>query len=58
MTTAAQTRARVINRTDNAITKVFIGGGPKPYITDGVARMLDFISLFFDEVTMRTFVDE
>ena len=42
-----QTRSRVINRADNAGTPGFIGGGPKAHITDGVATVLDFISLFF-----------
>ena len=42
----------------NAENSVYTGDGPEAYIPDGVVTVLDFISLFLDEVTMRTFADE
>ena len=53
-----QSRVDQRYRADNAENSVYTGDGPEAYILDGVVTVLDFISLFLDEVTMRTFADE
>ena len=47
-----------MNRADLVERPIFTGNGPTVHIPDGVVTVLDFISLFLDEVAMRTFVGE